>query len=219
MKAKSIIISVVAVVVVIGLGLGGYFYAQDQKDQAVKEAEANSKTEANAAAKKAVADALAKENANNKVTDSNRPTNEKTPPKVVTDPTCNTDELSLKTAASDGGGAGTTNFAIVLTNTGARTCDLYGFPGVSLVNANGNQIGKPADRATNYKEEKFTLKTGNSVKAVISVSNQGNFDSGTCKDGATKLRVYPPNDAGYLSVATTQTAWCPGFMTSPVLAN
>lgn len=162
---------------------------------------------------------LIKENANNKVTDPSRPTNEKTPPKVTTDPTCNADELSLKTATADGGGAGTLNLAIVLTNTGTRTCDLFGFPGVSLVNANGNQVGKPADRATNYQEAKQTLKPGGSVKAIISYSNSGNFDSGTCQDGATKLRVYPPNDVGYLSTSTTLTTWCPGFMTSPVLAN
>lgn len=219
MNVKKIVLVVVAVIVVVGMSIGCYFWGIYQKDEAVKEAETQAKTDADVAAKKAVADALAKENANNKVTDPNRPANEKTPPKISTDPTCNADELSLKSATADGGGAGTVNFAIVLTNTGTRTCDLFGFPGVSLVNANGNQIGKPADRATNYQENKQALKPGASVKAIVSYANSGNFDAGTCKDGATKLRVYPPNDAGYLSVATTITTWCPGFVTSPVLAN
>jgi len=219
MNTKRIILIVIAVIVVVGMSVGCYFWGIYNKDQAVKDAQASAKADADAAAKKAVADALAKENANNKVTDPSRPTNEKTPPKVTTDPTCNADELSLKTATADGGGAGTLNLAIVLTNTGTRTCDLFGFPGVSLVNANGNQVGKPADRATNYQEAKQTLKPGGSVKAIISYSNSGNFDSGTCQDGATKLRVYPPNDVGYLSTSTTLTTWCPGFMTSPVLAN
>lgn len=149
-------------------------------------------------------------------TDS-RPTHEQTPPKVITETTCNADELTLSLSEADGGGAGTLNQLIVLTNASKRVCVLGGFPGVSLVNDNGNQIGSPAERAKNYTEKKLTLNPGGQAKATVSFADQGNFDAGTCKAGATKLRVYPPNDTGYLSIASPMiTAWCPGFAISPV---
>lgn len=146
-----------------------------------------------------------------------RPAQEKTPPKVATETTCNADELTLSVTNGDGGGAGTLNQVLVLTNAGKRTCTLVGFPGVSLVNDNGNQIGSPAERSKSYAEKSLSLKPAATAKATISYSEQGNFPAGTCKTGATKLRVYPPNDTGYLSVASPMiTAWCPGFETSPV---
>lgn len=149
-------------------------------------------------------------------TDS-RPAHEQAPPKVITETTCNADELTLSLTDGDGGGAGTLNQVIVLTNISKRTCILGGFPGVSLVNDNGNQIGTPATRAKNYTEKKLTLNPEGKAKATVSFQDQGNFDDGTCKTGATKLRVYPPNDTGYLSIASPMiTAWCPGFEISPV---
>lgn len=162
------------------------------------------------------AKAANKDNQSSSTADS-RPAHEQAPPKVVTETTCNADELALSLARGDGGGAGTLNQLIVLTNTGKRACTLGGFPGVSLVNDNGNQIGSPADRAKNYPEKTLTLNPGNQVKATLSFHDQGNYPAGTCKTGATKLRVYPPNDTGYLSVASPMvTAWCPGFEISPV---
>lgn len=150
-------------------------------------------------------------------TTDNRPAHEQAPPKTTTETTCNADELTLSLAQGDGGGAGTLNQMIVLTNASKRICILGGFPGVSLVNDNGNQIGEPAERAKNYTEKKLTLNPGGQAKATVSFQDQGNFDDGTCKTGATKLRVYPPNDTGYLSVASPLiTAWCPGFEISPV---
>ena len=148
---------------------------------------------------------------------TDRPVHELTPPKVETAASCNADELTLTLENGDGGGAGTINQMIVLTNSGKRTCTLLGFPGVSLVNDNGNQIGSPADRAKNYTEKTITLAPTKQAKATLSFEDPGNFDAGTCKTGATKLRVYPPNDTGYLSITSTMvTAWCPGFAISPM---
>ena len=140
-------------------------------------------------------------------------------PKVVTDPTCNADELALSIAESSEGGAGTLALSLVFTNTGSRECQLYGYPGLSLVNANGNQVGSPADRMTGVVEAKVTLKSGESTQATVTYPEEGNFDAGTCKDGAVKLRVYPPNDYGYLSIASPITGWCPGLKVGPVTAE
>ncbi len=148
---------------------------------------------------------------------SDRPAHEQTPPKTESSSTCNADELTLSLAQGDGGGAGTLNQLVVLTNAGKRTCTLFGFPGVSLVNDNGNQIGSPAERTKNYTEKTVTLKPSEQAIATVNFQDPSNYPTGTCKTGATKLRVYPPNDTGYLSVTSTMIiSWCPGFTISPV---
>jgi hypothetical protein len=202
------IVAIVIAVLVIG-GLTGYFIGQYNKDQAINDAKQSATKEATDVAKADALKALTK-------ADSDKTPQEKAPAKVVTDTTCNADELSLTVEAADAA-AGTIAYNVVLANSGKRTCTLVGFPGVSLVNDNGNQVGSPAERATNYVEKKLTLAPGVKVKAIASTSDSGNFPDGQCKAGATKLRVYPPNDTGYLSAPTTISAWCPGFMISPVL--
>ncbi len=161
-------------------------------------------------------------NHNNNVPDQTTTSNSNnvTPEKTTKTATCNADELSLAIANTDQPGAGTLALNLVLTNTGTRDCILGGYPGVSLVNDNGNQIGEPAARTTNIAEKTLTLKPQTSVTSTVFYPEEGNFDPGTCTDGATKLRVYPPNDTGYLSIAQTQiTGWCPGFQVGPVQAN
>lgn len=208
-KAGKVIGLVVLILVLMtGAAAGVYFWKQNELSSQKKDYDS----------KLAAAEAKKTDTNDTKTpTDNSRPAHELTPPKTETTTTCNADELTLTLENGDGGGAGTTNQMIVLTNSGKRTCTLFGFPGVSLVNDNGNQIGKPADRAKNYTEKTVTLAPTKQAKATLSFEDPSNFDAGECKTGATKLRVYPPNDTGYLSVASTMvTAWCPGFDVSPV---
>jgi hypothetical protein len=86
------------------------------------------------------------------------------------------------------------------------------------VNDNGNMIGSPAERAKNYTEKKLSVAPNAKVKAEMATANSANFSDGQCKAGATKVRVYPPNDVGYLSVTSPIASWCPGFVISPVLS-
>lgn len=208
-KAGKVILWVLLVVILlVGAGAGGWYLGQMNKNKEVEKA----KQDAQASHKDT-------DIANNKNQDTNnRPAHEQAPPKTATETTCNADELSLAVQPSAESGAGTIAYDLVLTNTSKRTCILGGFPGISLVNDNGNMIGSPAERATNYEEKKLTLAPNTKVKAVVYTSNSSNFSDGQCKEGATKFRVYPPNDTGYLSVATTVDTWCPGFTTSPVVA-
>lgn len=206
MHTKKIIGIIVLVAAMLSLGgAGGYLWAQSTKSQEIDSAKQTAKLETLQRASREKTVALQEAEANAKT-------------KLNTETTCNADELSLATAVGDAA-AGTVNYNLTLTNTSKRTCTLGGFPGVSLVNANGNSVGLPAERATNYAEKKLTLAPGQKAKAVVSISQPGNFSNGQCKAGATKLRVYPPNDTGYLSVATAIDTWCPGFVTSPVLAQ
>lgn len=203
-RTKKIIciVLVAAAVLIIG-GLVGYAVGQAQKNEAIE----NAKQEAEQQAREKHAES------------QERPTHEQAPPKTTTDLTCNADELSLALQPSgEGESAGSRHYNVVLENTGTRICTLGGYPGVSLVNENGNQIGDPAERVADAEEPLVTLNPGDRTQAALTVANSDNFPDGECKDGATKLRVYPPNDTGYLSVGTDITSWCPGFMIAPVVA-
>lgn len=203
---KTVLLILLMLALIVGGIAGGYYWGKMNKDQEVDQAKQTAKQEAQNDTKTDTGN------------DDASSQTQKTPPKTVTETTCNADELRLEATASSESGAGTLAYDLVLTNSGTRTCILGGFPGVSLVNDNGNMIGSPAERTTNYEEKKLTLAPNGKVKAIVSTSNSSNFSNGECKAGATKLRVYPPNDTGYLSTLTTIDSWCPGFMTSPVLA-
>jgi hypothetical protein len=199
MNTKKTLLYVVIGIIILTLGVvGGYFWGIADKAYDVDQAKLT-----------AAQDTL------KQVTDNSTTPQIVQEKKTSTDTTCNADELSLASTV-DGGAAGTIAYDLILTNTGKRTCTMVGFPGVSLVNDNGNQIGTPAQRATNYAINKINLAPGAKAKAMTFVSNEGNFDPGICHAGATKVRLYPPNDTGYLSVSTPITSWCPGFQISPM---
>lgn len=200
MKVGTIIGIVVAALVAVGaIGYAAYSFGHSQGSKAHTSSNTNN---------------------NSNSSNSSNSNSNNVQPKVVTDPTCNADELSLALGQGNGAGAGTGSFSLVFTNTGSRECTLYGYPGVSLVNDNGNQIGSPADRASGATENTVTLKPSASTSSLVTYAlEESNFDPGTCKDGAAKVRVYPPNDYGYLSIASPITYWCPGFMVWPVTAQ
>jgi hypothetical protein len=193
-KALKVIgIIVLALIVLGGIGVGAYMFGKSQTDTTVVN--------------------------NNTGDDSNNSDSNNVQPKKVTDVTCNADELSLTLGQGDGGAAGSNSLGLIFTNTGSRECSLSGYPGVSLVNANGNQVGSPAARTEGSTATTVKLAAGATATALVVYPVEGNFDPGTCQDGATKLRVYPPNDYGYLSIASPITGWCPGFQVGPVTAQ
>ena len=202
-KGGKVLVWILIILLVLAGGVAaGYFYGQYEKNQAVEKAKQDAQSAAQAEIEKA------REEAKNA-----------TPEKTVTETTCNTDELSLALTSTDAA-AGTYNYDLTFTNIGTRSCTLFGYPGVSLVNDNGNMIGSPAERTENSQEITITLEPQGKVKAVLYAANSENFSEGQCSAGATKVRVYPPNDTGYLSVPTVETLtnWCPGFEVSPVMA-
>ena len=88
-------------------------------------------------------------------------------------------------------GAGQRYTVLVLTNTGNRACDLRGFPGVSLVDANGKQIGEPAAREGS-EGPTVSLPPGASASAILRTSAAGM--GAACEPTSTQIRVYPPDN-------------------------
>ncbi|HLK76070.1 MAG TPA: DUF4232 domain-containing protein [Streptosporangiaceae bacterium] len=115
---------------------------------------------------------------------------------------CATSDLNV-TLGPANGAAGSTFQTIVFTNTSGATCNLYGYPGVSLVSAPPYaQIGLAAQRASTTPVTQVTLATGATASAVLRVVDALNFGAATCSPtkGAF-LRIYPPNQTAPVYLA------------------
>jgi hypothetical protein len=95
---------------------------------------------------------------------------------------------------------------------------MTGFPGVSFLDASGNQIGAPAQR-NSLTYSAVTIAPGAigyAHLAVVDTSVQ-NCPPATAHD----IRVYPPNETASLTVAVSGLQVCsnqvPGATIDPVL--
>jgi hypothetical protein len=98
------------------------------------------------------------------------------------------------------GTAGTIYQVIVLTNTSASNCTLYGYPGVSFVTSEGgNQVGAPATRNPAVKATQLTLSPGSKANLQLAIHDAGAYPD--CRlTSVDWLRIYPPGDYGSLYV-------------------
>ena len=112
---------------------------------------------------------------------------------------CLASGLQAQLGASQGT-AGTIYQVIVLTNTSAASCTLYGYPGVSFVNGQGgSQVGAPATRNPAVKAAGLTLTPGGKANALLAVHDAGAYPD--CQlTSVDWLRIYPPGDYGSLYV-------------------
>lgn len=98
----------------------------------------------------------------------------------------------------------------MLTNTGAVTCLLRGFPGVSYLNAAGAQVGAAATH-TGAAATTIALAPGTSVSATLRIVHPG-IQEGCLESGqiaaVTALRVYPPGSRTALRQPLTDASAC-----------
>lgn len=113
---------------------------------------------------------------------------------------CTTAELRGSLGTGDAG-AGSVFRPLLLTNTGTRTCELVGFPGVSYVAGDdGHQVG-PAAEMDGPRTAQVDLAPGKAASAQVRMVNVRNVDEAACKPVAVRgLRVYPPGDTASLFV-------------------
>jgi len=126
-------------------------------------------------------------------------------------PRCTTGELSV--SLGDGGAAaGSVYRPLVFTNTGSRTCELRGFPGVSYVAGDdGHQVG-PAAAMSGERGGQVPIPPGGTAQAQLQLANVQNFDPADCQPVPVRgLRVYPPGDTASLFVQMDGT----GCSTTP----
>lgn len=129
------------------------------------------------------------------------------PTAAAADDVCTADMLSavLETAMG-GGAAGSVYRQIIFTNTADEECEITGYPGVSYVDAEGNQVGAPADREPSGDSPLVLLEPGASAIAPLQQTQAENYGADCQLTETVGLRVYPPNDTGSLIVEQAGTA-------------
>lgn len=128
---------------------------------------------------------------------------------------CATNELSASLGVPNAG-AGQVYTPLVLTNTGTRTCELRGFPGVSVLDSAGNQIGQPAGRE-GAEGTTVSIAPGKTASATLHTTNQG-VGGGSCSAESAKIKVFPPDDTAALTFPAAYTV-CGGFQVSTLVAG
>ncbi|MDM4764212.1 DUF4232 domain-containing protein [Galbitalea sp. SE-J8] len=123
--------------------------------------------------------------------------------------------------------AGSVYSDIVLTNTGAADCVLAGYPGVSVVGGDGEQLGVPADREPAGEPSPVTLAAhgGIAIARLRSVNIAGG--GGPLGDACPVVegdgyRVYPPHSfVGVLAAADVPAcdSTTPWMTVAPVAAG
>jgi ABC-type transport system substrate-binding protein len=129
-------------------------------------------------------------------------------------PSCSTSELAAELGPSNAG-AGQVYQPLILRNTGSSTCVVIGFPGVSLLDGSGAQIGQPATREGN-EGSAVVLQPGGVASAMLHTTNEGIGPS--CDPTSTQMKVFPPDQTAELTFAAEYTA-CGGFTVTTLVAG
>lgn len=114
-------------------------------------------------------------------------------------------------------GAGQVYANLVFTNNGAAACVMSGYPGVSLLDASGNQIGQPATR-NGGAVATVRLTPGGSASAVLHTVNEG-IAPGPCLAPSVKIKVFPPNELDAITAPGVVTVCGNQFDVAPVVSG
>ncbi|WP_419994107.1 DUF4232 domain-containing protein [Streptomyces boninensis] len=132
---------------------------------------------------------------------------------ATTTPTCRTSQLSAALGGQEAG-AGNIYQHLVLTNKSSTACALKGYPGVSLLDAAGKQLGPTATReAKGYGT--VTLAPGATASNTLHTLNR----HGKCLPASAQVRVYPPANRASLVIPGEITICGNVFSISPLAAG
>ena len=115
---------------------------------------------------------------------------------AATTPTCATSQLTASLGSGDAGAGNLYRF-LLLTNHSHTTCELDGFPGLSLLKANGTELGAPATFDHSFSYRPVTVRPGQAVSDTIHTLNSG---ATSCQGTSTELRIYPPGNKAALVI-------------------
>jgi uncharacterized protein DUF4232 len=107
-------------------------------------------------------------------------------------PACATSGLDVWLDTQGNGAAGTIYYNLKFTNLSGSTCTLFGYPGVSGTDLNGNQLGSAATRIGSTPHT-VTLANGATASALVGIVQAGILPPAQCGPvTAAGLRVFPP---------------------------
>ncbi|MFC6093275.1 DUF4232 domain-containing protein [Saccharothrix lopnurensis] len=123
--------------------------------------------------------------------------------------TCRSADLDVRFGRVSGT-AGTTYREVVLTNRGPVACVLRGFPGVSYVDAAGNQVGAAAVRV-GERGPLLTLPHGAAATSDVGFAAVDNFDPADCRKTPVRgIRVHPPDETAPRHLPLVDAYGCAG---------
>jgi uncharacterized protein DUF4232 len=98
----------------------------------------------------------------------------------------------LKTNGTAAGGS--VFYRLNFTNLTGRACTMFGYPGVSALDAAGYQLGSSASHDRSRTPRVVRLARNATAWTVLRIVGTGNFSASSCRPVmAAGLRVYPPN--------------------------
>jgi hypothetical protein len=115
---------------------------------------------------------------------------------VAKTPACATSQLTAQLGGGDAG-AGNLYRYLLLTNHSGTACVVSGFPGLSLLNSHGGEIGAPATFDHSFSYTALTVRPGQTVSDTIHTLNAG---ATSCQGTSTSLRIYPPANKAALVI-------------------
>jgi uncharacterized protein DUF4232 len=110
-------------------------------------------------------------------------------------PRCTANDLGVWVAVDQGNGAaGTIAYPLEFTNLSHHTCYLYGYPGVSALGSNGNQVGHAADWGSLAGARVVNLAPGATAHTLLGYHDVAVTTDPGCAPvkQVTDLVVYPP---------------------------
>jgi hypothetical protein len=110
-------------------------------------------------------------------------------------PACTAADLGAWVAVDQGNGAaGSIYYPLQFTNLSRHACAMRGFPGVSVIDRNGHQLGSPARWATGVAAHTVVLAAGATAHTILRYSDVTVTTTPGCHPvfSAFELRVYPP---------------------------
>jgi hypothetical protein len=119
-------------------------------------------------------------------------------------PTCSAKNLTAWVGLPADNGAGSSRYQLELSNKGAHTCTLDGFPGVSAYGAAPKfpQLGNAAARDHTHKSHLITLTRGGTAHAELIIGDS--LITNACHPvRAEGLKIFAPNDRRATSVQLT----------------
>ena len=120
---------------------------------------------------------------------------------ATTVPRCHRAGLTAWLGIPGGFTNGSDYYELEISNVSGTACTLYGYPGVSAVNARGRQLGSAAAREHTVSTRLVTLAPGATAHVVLSINHIYDFGPAICHPAAAVgLRVYAPGDYTALEV-------------------
>jgi len=134
-------------------------------------------------------------------------------------PTCTASQLRATYLQPRVAAAGQLVAAIRLDDPGAA-CRLFGYPGVSLVDGAGRQIGRPATRQPAAPAGIRPVSVGPGNSAFVELRTERADTATSCTPPSAAVRVYPPDDTTSLDAKPVSLRICGGlFIAGPVTSR